>query len=484
MATFTSLGVGSGLDLNTIVTKLVALERQPIGQMQYKANQLQTQVSSFGQINSLMSSMQTAANALTNPLLWSGSTVSSSDASAVSVSSSNNVTAGNYAVTVQSLANSQTLASASAFTDKGVLPGSGTLTLQLGSWDTGQANFSPKSGSTALDITIASTDTLTHVVEKINSAGAGVTASLITDASGVRLSLRSTATGEANGFRMTAADSDGNNSDGLGLSVMAFDPPNGATAMQLMQGSSDAKATVNGIAVTSTSNAMTGVIEGLTLNLNKVTGLNTGTAINITASADTASVQTAIKTFASAYNAMVSYIGNQTKYDPTSKSGGVLQGDSAATNLQARLRTMVGTTSGASSAFGRMSDIGLEVQRDGTLTVSQAKLDAAVGKLSELKKAFSNSDMGNSANSGFARRYSELATQALGVDGTISTRTAGLQKLITKNGEDQTALNTRVDSFQARLVAQYTALDSNVARLNSLSSYVTQQIANWNKSTG
>jgi flagellar hook-associated protein 2 len=180
---------------------------------------------------------------------------------------------------------------------------------------------------------------------------------------------------------------------------------------------------------------------------------------------------------------MVSYIGNQTKYDPTSKSGGALQGDSAATNLQARLRSMVGATSGASSTFGRMSDIGLEVQRDGTLTVNQTKLDAATGKLSELKKAFSASDLGNSGNSGFARRYSDLATQALGVDGTITTRTAGLQKLIAKNGDDQTALLARVDTFQTRLVAQYTALDSNVAKLNSLSSYVTQQIANWNKST-
>ncbi len=478
MATFTSLGVGSGLDLNTIVTKLVALERQPIAQMQSKASRLQTQVSSFGQINSLMSGVQTAANALNNPLLWTGSTVASSDSSAVSVSASNNVTAGNYAVTVQSLANSQTLASATAFADNTVLPGSGTLTLQLGAWDSGQANFSPKSGSSAVDIQVSATDTLSNVVDKINSAGAGVTASLITDASGVRLSLRSTATGEANGFRMTAADSDGNNSDGLGLSVMAFDPPNGATAMQLMQGSSNAKATVNGIAVTSTTNSVSGVVDGLTLNLSKVSS----TAINITANPDTASVQAAVKTFASAYSALVSYLGNQTKYDPTSKVGGLLQGDSAATNLQARLRSMVGATSGASSTFTRMSDIGLEVQRDGTLSVNQTKLDAATSKLPELKKAFANTDISNSANSGFARRYAELATQALGVDGTITTRTAGLQKLIAKNGDDQTALNTRVDSFQTRLVAQYTALDGNIAKLNSLSSYVTQQIANWNKS--
>jgi flagellar hook-associated protein 2 len=295
----------------------------------------------------------------------------------------------------------------------------------------------------------------------------------------VRLSLRSTATGAANGFRLTASDSDGNNADTLGLSVMAFDPPNGATAMQLMQGSTDAKATVNGIAVTSASNAMTGVVDGLTLNLNKVSS----TAVNISAVPDTGTVQTAIKTFASAYNALVTYLGSQTKYDPNSKVSGVLQGDSAATNLQERLRAMVGASSGASSSFARLSDIGLEAQRDGTLTVNQTKLDAATGKLADLKKAFANSDVADSANNGFARRYSDLATQALGVDGTVTTRTAGLQKLITKNSDDQTALNTRVDSFQARLVAQYTALDANVSKLNSLSAYVTQQIANWNKTT-
>ncbi len=479
MATFTSLGVGSGLDLNTIVTKLVALERQPLSAMQSKANQLQTQVSSFGQISSLMSGVQTAANALTNPLMWSGSAVASGDASTVSVSASNNVAPGNYAVTVQSLANSQTLASATAFNDSSALPGSGTLTLQLGNWDAGLANFSPKSGSSSVDIAISATDTVANVADKINSAGAGVTASLITDASGVRLSLRSTATGASNAFRLTASDSDGNNSDNLGLSVMAFDPPNGATAMQLMQGSTDAKATVNGIAVTSASNAMTGVIDGLTLNLNKVSS----TAVNISAAPDTGTVQTAIKTFASAYNALVTYLGNQTKYDPGSKAGGVLQGDSAATNLQERLRAMVGASSGASASFGRLSDIGLEAQRDGTLTVNPTKLDAATGKLAELKKAFSNTDVADSGNSGFARRYADLATQALGVDGTVTTRTAGLQKLIAKNGDDQTALNTRVDSFQTRLVAQYTALDANVAKLNSLSSYVTQQIANWNKAS-
>jgi flagellar hook-associated protein 2 len=479
MATITSLGIGSGLDLNTIVTQLVALERKPIAIMQTKASQLQTQVSSFGQINSLMSGMQTAANALNDPTLWTQSAVSSADPTVASVTSSSNVTAGNYAITVQSLASSQTLASSTTFADKTATVGSGTLTLQLGSWNADNSAFTGKSGSNPVDIQVSSTDTLQNIADKINGAGAGVTASLITDSSGVRLSMRSTATGQSNGFRLQAADSDGNNADALGLSVVAFDPPNGATAMQLMQGSADAKATVNGVAVSSASNALSTVVDGLTINLNKVSS----TPVNLTATSDSSSVTKAIQSFATAYNAMVSYIGDQTKYDATAKSGGVLQGDSAATNLQERLRTMVGATSGASSTFGRLSDLGLEVQRDGTLTINNTKLTAATGNLAELKKAFTASEAGGTgANDGFSRRYANLATQSLGVDGIVTTRTAGLQKLITKNTDDQAAMSDRVDAFQKRLVAQYTALDAKVAQLNSLSSYVTQQVAQWTKS--
>jgi len=144
---------------------------------------------------------------------------------------------------------------------------------------------------------------------------------------------------------------------------------------------------------------------------------------------------------------------------------------------------MVGSSSGASSTLARLSDIGLEVQRDGTLKVNDTKLSAAASNMTELKKAFANSDVANSANDGFARRYSNLAAQALGVDGTISARTSGLRDLIARNSTDQSKLNDRVDAFQTRLVAQYTALDSNVAKLNSLSAYVTQQITNWNKTS-
>lgn len=137
----------------------------------------------------------------------------------------------------------------------------------------------------------------------------------------------------------------------------------------------------------------------------------------------------------------------------------------------------------ASGVFPRLSDVGLEIQRDGTLKVDTTKLDTAANNLSELKKAFGNSDPGNVSNQGFARRYADLATQVLGVDGSLTTRTEGLRQRLTRNSTDQERLADRVDRYQQRLVAQYTAMDANLSKLNSLSNYLTQQLASLTSSS-
>ncbi len=479
MATITSLGVGSGLDLNSMLTQLVAVERQPLQQMQADASALQNKVSLVGQVQSLVSGLQDAANALDNPLLWSGSVATSSDSSAVSTVGSSSAAAGNYAVNVTALAQSQTLASGTTFASSSATVGSGTLTIEMGTWDATQSAFTPASGGSPVTVTVAATDTLTTVRDKINALGVGVTASLITDASGVRLSLQSTSTGAANGFRVTAADDDGNNADNLGLSQLAFDPPGGATAMQFKQAAANAAATINGIDVNSASNDLSGVVAGLTLHLGRVTS----SPVTVGVAADQASVTKAIQGFVTAYNALQSYITTQTKYDPTAKVGGPLQGDSTIVGLQQQLRSVLNTPSGASSMFQRLSDVGISIQRDGTLAIDQTKLGVATANLPELKKAFSTFDSANPANQGFAQRYAALATNVLGVDGSLTTHTAGLQKLISKNADDQAALNQRVDDYQARLTQQFTAMDTNLSQLNALSAYVTQQLAAMQKTT-
>lgn len=472
MPAITSLGIGSGLDLNTMLTQLVALESRPLDQMRQDANKLQTKVSSFGQISSLFSSLQTAANKLTSSSLWSQSTATSADTSVVQVIGNSSAAAGNYAVTVQQMATNQTVVSTATFANTTDLVGAGTLTLDIGSWDRPPLNFVPQVGRAPVNVTVTATDTLATLRDKINDLGAGVSASIVTDISGSRLALRSTATGEANGFRLSAADADTNNTDAAGLSRLAFDPQNGATQMDQKVAAVDAQATVNGIAVTSPSNDLSTVVDGITLRLRKAGGASSDVAVT----SDREGIKTAIQGFADAYNALVKSISEQTKYDATSKVSGPLQGDSAATGLLRQLRSLLGSPSDASATFKRLSDIGLNAQRDGTLSVNSSKLESATTNLTELKKAFAGDGAGNTLMDGFARRYASLATQVLGTDGSISNRTQGLRDRISRNSDEQERLQDRVDRFKARMVAQYSAMDSNLSKLNALSTYVTQQM--------
>lgn len=488
MVAITSLGIGSGADLSSLVNQLVAVERAPLNQMRTAAAGLQTQVSSYGKLSSQISALQTAANKLTSSSLWSQSRASSGDDTAVSVSGGSGAAAGNYAVSVSRLATSQTVVSASSLADSNVAVGTGTLTLQLGRWDAAAApapgdpnpqptmNFVPQVSSSSASLVVTASDTLGSLRDKINGLNAGVTASLVSDSSGVRLSLRSTSTGQDNGFRLQAQDDDNTPTDAAGLSRFAYDPENATTAMESRVQAVNAAAVINGIAVNSASNEISGVVEGLNFRLRKE---NFG-SVEVTVSNDQEGVKTAIRAFADSYSEVAKTIADQTRYDATSRQGGPLQGDSAVGSLQRQLRGLINVSSGASSTFARLSDVGLQLQRDGSLTVDSAKLDSATNNLTELKKAFANSDTGNSTNSGFARRYADLATQVLGADGTVTTRTQSLQKLLSKNSDEQARLSDRVERFQQRMVAQYTALDNNLARLNSLSSSLTQQLSRLN----
>lgn len=478
MATITSLGIGSGADLNSLVTQLVAVERAPLQQMRSAASGMQTQVSSYGKLAGLLSSLQSAANKINGSALWSQSSARSSDDTAVGVAGGSGAASGNYTVSVNKLASSQTVITTGSLASATSSVGSGTMTLELGEWEQEPLQFVPHVGRNSTSVNIEADDTLSSLRDKINALDSGVTAALVTDSSGVRLSLRSTASGKENGFRVLVSDDDGTPSDNSGLSRFAYDPGNATTGTELKLAAANAQAVVNGIPVSSASNELSGVVEGVTFKLRKE---NFGAA-EVAVSADNESVKKAIQAFADSYNELAKNITEQTRYDATSRQGGPLQGDSAVGSIQRQLRSLINSPSGATSAFARLSDVGLQLQRDGTLSVNTTKLDAALTNPNELKKAFTNTDSGNGANSGFTRRYADLATQVLGTDGTLTTRTQSLQKMLSQNSDAQTRLNDRVDRFQQRLVQQYTALDGNLSRLNALSSSVTQQLARLNRS--
>jgi flagellar hook-associated protein 2 len=471
MPAITSLGIGSGVDINAMVEQLVAIESRPLLQLRSAATSLNAQVSAYGTLSGLFSSLQSAANKLTGTAIWQQASASSSDSTVISVTGGSSTTAGNYAVSVQALAASQTTASLTSLSASTDLVGSGSLTIELGQWASPGVNFTPNA-TAPITLAVTSADTLADLRDKINAAGAGVNASIVTDTTGVRLALTSTNSGASNGFRITSADDDGLNTDAAGLSRFAYDPPSGTSAMEHKQAAKNAQATINGIVVTSASNEISTAIEGATLTLHK----ESASAV-VTVATDRTAIKSAIQAFADAYNAMASNIATQTAYNETTKVGGVLQGDGMVGSLVRQMRDLLNAGSGASATFPRLSEVGLEMQRDGTLRVNATKLDAATANLTELKKAFSNSDTVDAANDGFARRYADLATQWLGLDGGITARTSGLKTSLERNTDDQERVSARVARYQERLVAQYTAMDANLARLNSLSAYMTQQLA-------
>ena len=463
MATISSPGIGSGLDVNSIVTQLMAIEKQPLNALQTKQTTIQSTISEYGKIQSAVSTLNDLAAKLAGTSAWQ-QTVSNSSSTAVSAAT-NNSAPGTYSVTVQALASVQTIATGTPM-PASTTPGAGTLHIELGTYGAGQTSFTPKAGATAVDVAIAATDTLADVRDKINAAGAGVTALIMTDASGSRLLIRSNDSGAANAFRTS------------GVASLAFDPSAGVTTMVQSQTAADAQATVNGLAVTSSSNTLSNIVDGLTLNLANVTT----DPVTVNVVTDTDALKKTISDFAAAYTAVVKLIGTDTKYDAATKTGGILQGDSAAVGIQRQLRTLAGSLSAASSTFGHLSDIGLELQADGSMTVNDTKLGSALGNLAELKKMFANSNPADPIQDGFAKRFRVATDLMLGVDGAVTTRTDGLNQQLQRNEKDQDTWNVRLDQIEQRLRAQYTALDATMAQLSTQSAYLTQQIAQFNAS--
>ncbi len=477
MATLSSIGVGSGLDANSIISQLVSLERVPITQLQTAAGKIDARLSAFGRIQSALDGLRTAARTLGDSSTWGAASTTSADATAVSMTALAGSSAGSYAVKVDALAAAQMNAS-SAVTNPQVAIGAGTLTIDVGRWADDLSGFTPKAGSSPLTITInPGEDTLEQIRDKINNtADAPVRASIVNDTNGARLVLQSTQTGAENGFRIGVADADGNHTDDSGLSRLAYDPAGGAAVSTRTQAARNAQATINGLAVESSTNSLANVIDGVSLTLGKVT---TGT-IDLTVSRDTASMRKSIDGFVSAYNDVIRLVRDQTKYDPTSKSAATLQGDRTAVNLLTQLRSAIGASSSASSVFARNSDIGLSVQTDGTLKLDSSKLDAGFAKLPELQKFFATST-DDAASTGLAPRLRQLIDQVLGSEGAMTSRQDGLRQLKADNGKRQEALEDRVAQTEKRLRAQYQALDASMAKLNKLSGFMTQQITNWNK---
>lgn len=471
-----SAGLGSGLEVENIITQLMALEKKPLTSLQTKAAAIDSKISAFGTLKSQLSTLSDSLTALAKPATWNGKSVSSSNTAAVSVSVLNgaNAALSSFSVGVSQLARAQSISSAAV--PAGSAVGSGTLTFELGSWSSGDSPAFSAGSVSAVSVTIGATDTMADIASKINAAGAGVSATVLKDISGERLLLRSSSTGEAAGFRVSAGEGS------TGLDGLTFTDPASAAGMAAnpVQYGLNAKAQINGVAIESASNPLAETIPGLSLTLSQVTS----SAVDITASTDTAAMKTAINSFVAAYNAINTTLNSATKYDANSDTAALLQGDSTTVGLHNALRSLVGSPSGG-GAMQYLSDLGIAIARDGAgnLSVDAAKLDKALKDPAAVKQFFTAAEGSDANATGFATRFAAFTQAAIGAEGTLAGKTESLQAQKTANTKSQERVSDRLSLTEARLRKQYTALDTQMASLTALNTYVTQQIAQWNKST-
>lgn len=472
MATSTP-GVGSGLDVNAIVNQMVAVERQPLQKLQQRATAIQSQVSSWGKLKSQLDTLNTAVTRLATASTWTQSSVSSADATAVSASLATTGAAspGRYSIQLSQLAQEQSLASATLAASSDLR---GRLTIELGAFDSASPpGFTPRAGATALQLDFTENPTsLASVRDAINAANAGVRATILNDGAGQRLVLSGSETGQERGFRVSVSDPNAVGS--TSLSALAYDGGPSST-MALTRAARNSSFSINGVSLSTSTNTLDGTIDGLRVQL-----LKAGTTTDLTVETDAAAQKKALEDFVSAYNTLNNQIAADTAYDAAAKKGGPLFGDAGALAVRRALRDMIGQSSTASAVMSRLTSLGMDIKREGTISVNATALGNALTRPAEVGKLMAAAGSGTEESKGLAVRLKAAIDPLLANDGLVDNRSESLRERLKRNQSDQDRLSDRVEATRQRLLRVYQSLDGRVAQLNGLGSYVAQQFGNRN----
>lgn len=376
-----SPGIGSNLDVNGIVTKLMSVEQQPVTLLNKKEASYQAKLSAYGGLQSAVSSFQSALQGLSDVTKFQSTKASPADSTVVTASSSSISTAGSYTIDVTTLAQSQKLVAAGQTSITAAIGGGGatTLTFDFGTVSGGAfaagaytgAGFA-SNGAGIKTVTIdSSNNSLSGIKDAINNAKIGVTASIVNDggASPYRLVLSSDTLGKSNSIKLSVSG------DAALSGLLAHDPAND-TGQSLSESvtAQNAVFSVNGVAISKTSNSVSDVIQGVTFNL-----LKAASSTTLSVSQDTASVTTSVNALATAYNSLNKTIADLTAYDPKTKVAGPLLGDSTVRTVQTQIRRMLSTPlAHPSGSFSSLGQIGVSFQKDGSLAVDSGKLQSAI----------------------------------------------------------------------------------------------------------
>jgi flagellar hook-associated protein 2 len=451
MASITSAGVGSGLDVESIISQLVALERRPIDKLDSKRSIINAQISAYGSLKSKISAFESAMAALSKTASFKKFSGTSSDEDIFTATVDSSAARGSFAVEVQALAARDKI-SAGPYASIDTQIGTGTLTLAV--------------GSESFDITVdSSNNTVSGLRDAINSASdnTGVTASLVNTDAGYRLILSSNQTGTSNALTVTVSgDGDGNNTDNSGLSSLAYDVSGGVTNATAITTAKDAVITIDGFTVTNSSNIFADALQGVTF-----TAKSLGTA-SLEVQRDDGAIVESVKSFVDAFNALRTEIKTQ--------RAGQLEADSTLLSIERGIVDVLNSGNAISgSAFSYLIQAGISIDKNGVMQVDE---DDVISALNSDFNSFVS--LFSAEGEGFAARFESLADSWLQNDGLIEAREDGLESQVKRIDNDKIRLEARIDIVEARLRSQYSALDTLVSQLSSTGSFLSQQLASLN----
>lgn len=440
MTSITALGVGSGLDLNGLLAKLEKGENKRLQPITQQKQKYEAQISAFGVLKQALTEFQDAIAALSDKATYH-SVDSSVTGDALTATAGSSTPTGDYLIHVTQRAQASRVATMGV-TDKSAALGAGSIQYTLANGDTGSIDIDADNSS------------LEAVRDAINASDSGLRASLINDGTDkpYRLVLRAADTGsEASVADITVS---GDLAGTLQLDAST------------RQAGLDAQLSVNGIDIVSADNTVNGAIQDVTLNLVK----SGDATVRITQ--DKGAATEAVQQFVDSYNQLVDTFDKLTDYNADTHQAGLLIGDGNVRAIQSRLRSELGSAM-TDGPISLLSDIGIDLQLDGTMKLDQDKLDEVVGdQVDGLRQFF----MGTEQSSGAAEQLDDLLGRMTSDDdGAIAKAVDGLDTRIDNLDERYQRTQQRIDQVMERYRSQFTQLDSMIAQMQSTSNYLTQQ---------
>ncbi|MCA6062544.1 flagellar filament capping protein FliD [Thalassolituus marinus] len=438
MASVESLGLGSGVLTSDLVEQIISAEKEASElRIDSKQELVEARITAYGEIQSLMSEVQSAASSLSSPSLMSSTSATSSNEDLLTATTSTTSEPGTYNIEVLNTAKAHALASAT-YTSFDEIVGSGKLIFTFGelsydgSGDISGQDINPDRAAKTITID-ESNRTLSGIRDAINKADMGVTASIINDGSGYRLLMTSEETGEENAMRIEALDDSGNLLT-TGLATLAYNENQLAdTAITQTAKGEDAQLQVNGLTITRSSNSVDEVIKGVTLNLKNA---DVGSNVTVTVAADTEKLTESIQSFVDSYNNLKTFVDDLSSYNAESQQAGLLLGDSTIRSMMSQIRSLISEPIvGLTGKYRSLTELGVNTNRDNeymldfdTSTFSKALsadrqaivgLLAKSGVTSDSQITYVNDSL-NTQPGSYDIEITQLATQAIYQGGSLA----------------------------------------------------------------